>query len=278
MSERTTRKERRQAAREGKHEQKQAEQADRTEGTEAPKRPRSKRRIVWEYVKSIGSALLIALCIRQFVFQGFHIPTGSMERTLLVGDVLFANKFLYGARTPARIRIPLLNWTIVDNLPVLKLPAIREPRQGDIIVFEYPQDRNLDYIKRCVAVAGDVVEVREGILHVNGEVYESALNRRDADHSCVPDWREAGECPEPHTYHDPDPRKRALPLNQQWGPYTVPPGHIFMMGDNRFNSLDSRAWGPLDTDLIKGKATVLYWSWDKDRMLPRLGRIGRLVR
>ena len=128
--------------------------------------PAPKRHPVIEYTKSIGSAILIALVLRQFVFQAFRIPTGSMLETLQIGDFLFVNKFLYGAKTPDRIRIPVVNWTIIDGLPVLKAPALREPRQGDIIVFEYPEDRNIDFIKRCVAVAGDTVAVREGVLRV----------------------------------------------------------------------------------------------------------------
>ena len=109
--------------------------------------------IVREYAKAIGTALVIALLLRQFVFQAFRIPTGSMLETLQIGDFLFVNKFLYVAKTPERISLGSM--TLVSGLPVLKFPAIREPRQGDIIVFEFPQDRNLDYIKRCVAVAGD---------------------------------------------------------------------------------------------------------------------------
>ncbi|HSA22066.1 MAG TPA: signal peptidase I, partial [Myxococcota bacterium] len=138
------------------------------------KAPRSFRQAVWEYFKAIVWALGIALLIKQFLFQAFRIPTGSMENTLLVGDFLFVNKFLYGMKTPERIRV--FKWTLVEGLPVLQLPALRDPRQGDIIVFEYPQDRNQDYIKRCVAVAGDRVEMREGVLYVNGKIYESNLD------------------------------------------------------------------------------------------------------
>jgi len=297
-----------------------------------------------EYVKPIGLAVLLALLIRQFVAQAFRIPTGSMEKTLLVGDFLFANKFVYGAKTPDRIRIPLVNWTLVDNLPVLKLPALRQPRQGDIIVFEYPLNRHEDYIKRCVAVAGDRVLVRDGKLLVNGKEYEDNLNHPDQDTSMrPPDFRV-----KPHTLHDP--RRRYAIFNDHYGlaealgtrvitprravqyvsaalaggagldssvvmphlealrhhvdgthpleivrlrqhlqalrasaaqvdaPFVVPPGTLFMMGDNRYNSADSRFWGPLDTSLIKGKAMFLYWSWNKERNLPRLNRIGHIIR
>ncbi len=302
-------------------------------------------RHVWvEYVKPIGLAVLLALLIRQFVAQAFRIPTGSMEKTLLVGDFLFANKFIYGAKTPDRIRIPVVDWTIVDNLPVLKLPALRQPRQGDIIVFEYPLDRHQDYIKRCVAVAGDRVRVTDGKLYVNDKEYEDNLNHPEGDtHMRPADFRV-----KPHTWHDP--RKRFGPFNDHYGlaealqtrvvtprrvvqyveaalaggagldssvvmphlealrahvegtrelpiaelrrhlaairdhaaevdaPFVVPEGTLFMMGDNRYNSADSRFWGPLDRDLVKAKAMFIYWSWDKERNLPRLGRIGDLIR
>ncbi len=306
---------------------------------------RSFRRRLWsDYVKPIGTAILIALLIRQFVIQAFRIPTGSMERTLLIGDFLFVNKFLYGAKTPARIRIPLVNWTLIDGLPVLKLPAIRQPRQGDIIVFEYPLDRDLDYIKRCVAVAGDRVEVREGKLYVNDRMYEDDLGHPDRDTAL----RTAGARIAPHTNHDPS--RAAQGLNRQYGlaealasrsmtprrfvattaatlaadvgldaatvqphleplrqhvsgeitltapemrphvdallaharasgaPLVVPEGCIFMMGDNRYNSADSRYWGPLDIELIRGKALFIYWSWNKEKKLPRLNRMGDLIR
>ncbi len=243
--------------------------------------PRRKQNVFVEYAKAIGTALVIALILRQFLFQAFRIPTGSMLETLQIGDFLFVNKFLYGAKTPDRIRIGKL--TLIDDLPVLKLPAIRPPRQGDIIVFEYPRDRNLDYIKRCVAVAGDTVEVRDGVLYVNGEIYESNFGDRDGDHSCIPDWNGGANCPEPHTKRDQaaylrNPRNHKWPWDGMTRPYVVPEGHIFMMGDNRYNSLDSRYWGALDVNLIKGKAMFLYWSWDKDRHLPRLSRIGDIIR
>lgn len=252
-----------------------------TQGTGKVKPPKSLKNTAVEYAKAIGTALLIALVLRQFIFQAFRIPTGSMLDTLLIGDFLFVNKFLYGAKTPERIRIGKA--TLIDGLPVLKLPAIREPRQGDIIVFEYPNDRNLDYIKRCVAVAGDTVAVSDGILKVNGEIYESNFADRDGDHSCVPSWADPESCPSPRTKHDQaayvrNKRNHSWPWPGTPKIFVVPDGHIFMMGDNRYNSMDSRYWGALDKKLIKGKAMFLYWSWNGKKHLPRLNRIGDLIR
>jgi signal peptidase I len=187
-----------------------------------------------EWVQLIAVALFLALTVRAFVIEAFRIPSESMEDTLLVGDFLFANKFIYGAK------IPFTN---------LRLPAIREPRAGDIIVFQYPEDPSKAFIKRCVAVEGQTVEVRGRQLYVDGERVEEDYAK----------------------YTRADPHENA-------GPFVVPEGHLFMMGDNRDNSLDSRRWGPLDKDLVKGKALFIYFSWDTHRRSIRFSRLGHLVR
>ena len=229
--------------------------------------------------------LLVVLGARIFAFGLYRIPTGSMLETLQIGDFVLAEKLTYGFRSPERLQVPLLGVNLLKGLPTFKLPGLREPRQGDIIVFAYPEDRNLDYIKRCVAVAGDTVALENGVLHVNGEIYESNFGDPDGDHSCVPTWADPESCPAPRAKKSRVGFMRGV-HNRDWpfpgcgfpAPYVVPEGHIFMMGDNRYNSADSRYWGPLDVRLIKGRAAFIYFSWDADRHRVRLGRLGDRVR
>jgi signal peptidase I len=198
---------------------------------------REKRKRNW--VKEYGEALLIAgvlfVFLRGFVVQAFQIPSGSMEDTLLIGDFLVANKFLYGARVP---------WTDY------RLPAVRQPERGDIIVFRAPHV-DKDFIKRCVAVEGDTVQLSDNVLHVNGVPQKEDFTV----------FKGGG-----------------MPPAANWGPKVVPPGHLFMLGDNRNQSQDSRYWGFLDKKRVRGRAMFLYFSWDKDRFLPRLGRLLRIIR
>lgn len=200
--------------------------------------PQRQKGMLRDGLESIGVALLIFLLIRTFAFQAFRIPTGSMENTLLPGDFLFINKFAYGARFP---------------FSQFRLPGYSHPKRGDILVFEFPQDRKQDYIKRCVAVAGETVEVRDKQLYINGE-------EQDEEYVVHKD---------PHRNND---------VRDNFGPYRVPPNHIFMMGDNRDQSYDSRYWGPVDLGLVHGKAWVTYFSIDPKRYLPRPGRMFRLIR
>ena len=189
---------------------------------------------VREYAEAIILALILALFIRTFVVQAFKIPSPSMVPTLLVGDHILVNKFLFGFRVP-----------FADG----KIIAIREPERGDVIVFRYPRDRKLDFIKRCVAVGGETVEVREKQVFINGEAveFEQAV------------FLDEGSL---------------LTGRDTFGPVTVPDGKVFVMGDNRDNSNDSRFWGYVDLKDVKGKAMVIYWSWNKAKKWPRFARIG----
>lgn len=203
---------------------------------------------VREYIEAIVLAIILTVVIRGLVIQAFRIPTGSMEDTLQVGDFLFVNKMIYGSEID-------IGWQ-GQRFVYFRFPAIREPKQGDIIVFRFPEDPARDFIKRCVAVGGQQVEIRDKVLYVDGKPRE-----------------------EPYVVHK-DPRIIPPDTNgrDNFGPYVVPQGHLFMMGDNRDNSHDSRFWGALPRNLVKGQAMILYWSWDEDRRMPRFERLLRPVR
>jgi len=186
---------------------------------------------VWENTKQIAIAVILAVFIKTSIVEAYKIPSPSMEDTLLVGDFLLANKFVYGAP------LPLVNW---------HLPAIRDPRPGDIVIFIWPGDYQTKYIKRCVAVAGDTVLVKDKQLFVNGKLFPDPEFSKHVDPNIQP--RRAG----------------GANSRDNYGPFIVPADHYFMMGDNRDNSSDSRVWGAVDRRLVLGEALVVHWSWDEE--------------
>ena len=196
-----------------------------------------------EYVEALGVALLLALAIRTFVVQAFKIPSGSMLPTLQFGDHILVNKFLYGPR----LEIPL------TQISLGRLPGLRKPRPGDVVVFIWPKDRSKDFIKRVIAVEGQTVEVRNRQVFIDGKPW-------DDPHATWVMQRGLGGA-----------------AGDNYGPYTVPPDHVFVMGDNRDQSYDSRFWGPVPFADIKGEALVIYWSWDGPDRWVRWERLGRLV-
>jgi signal peptidase I len=199
------------------------------------------RSVVREYVEAALWALLLTFLLRAFVIQAFRIPSASMEKTLLIGDFLFVNKFEYGPKIP---------------FTHVRLPGLRQPRRGDVIVFQFPQDPSKDFIKRCVATGGETIAGRNKQVLVEGRRLE-----------------------EPYAIHtEEDVRPGAYDRRDNFGPITVPPGELFMMGDNRDNSHDSRFWGPLPMDLVKGRAMFLYWSWDGGKHWPRWNRLFTPIR
>ncbi len=187
-----------------------------------------------EYFESIVIAVILALFIRTFVVQAFKIPTGSMEENLLIGDHLLVNKFVFG---PSESRLERL---------LLPLGVIK---RRDVIVFKYPEEPDRDFIKRVIGLPGETVEVREKKVYING----TALDEPYA-HYLQP-------ANVPSELHE----VTSLDVRDHYGPVTVPPGQYFMMGDNRDNSADSRYWGFLRRDYIKGKALVIYWSYEAGR-------------
>ena len=203
-----------------------------------------------EYVESIGVALAVALLLRAFVVEAFQIPSGSMIPTLEIGDHIFVSKFSYG------IGVPFTNKKLVE---------FGEPKRGDVIVFRYPPDPATDFIKRVVGLPGETVELRRNQVFINGQPlpreqqpgpcrYKEGRNPDDG-RDCELWVEHMGEKVH-QTYQDPN----AMPQN--WGPVTVPPRSVFVMGDNRDNSRDSRVWGFVPYDNIKGRSLIVWWSRD----------------
>jgi len=201
-----------------------------------------------EYFEAIFIAILLALFIRTFIVQAFKIPSGSMLPTLLIGDHLLVNKFTYG------VKVPFTGKTLVP---------FKTPEQGDVVVFRFPKDRSVDYIKRVIGTPGDTVEIKNKKVFVNG----GAIDDTHANISSS-SLLSAKKSP-----------------RDNFGPIRVPEDRIFVMGDNRDNSYDSRFWGFVDQKDVLGKAFILYWSWNIDEPLfsldrissIRFGRLGNLI-
>ncbi|MEN6375890.1 MAG: signal peptidase I [Smithella sp.] len=196
---------------------------------------------IQEYIEAIIVALLIALFLRTFVIQAFKIPSRSMVPTLLVGDHLLVNKFIYG------VKIPFLRNTLIP---------VTDPKRGDIIVFIYPRDRSKDFIKRVIGVSGDTIEIKNKKIFLNDKEYTDAHG----------------------VYSDNVIYPAALQPRDNFGPVTVPPGSLFVMGDNRDESADSRYWGFVDLKDVEGKAMIIYWSWNREETNVRWGRLFNLLR
>ena len=178
-----------------------------------------KKSTLREYAEAAAIAILLALFIRAFVVQAFKIPSGSMEPTLLVGDHILVNKFLYG------VKLPFFQSTLIP---------ISTPERGDIIVFIYPEDKSKDFIKRVIGTPGDRVQMQDKQLLVNGQPFDDKYG-----------------------YYD----EKAGNPSRSFGPVVVPEDHYFVMGDNRDHSMDSRFWGFVPSEAVKGKAFIIYWSW-----------------
>lgn len=202
---------------------------------------KKKKNIIREYVESILVAVIMALIIKAFIVQAFKIPSGSMIPTLKIGDHILVNKFIYGVKIPFTDKI---------------LIPFKKPYYGDIIVFKFPEDEKKDFIKRVVGLPGDTIEIKEKKVYINGKFVEELF----AAHS------------------DPMLYPAVIQPRDNFGPVTVPEDSYFVMGDNRDFSLDSRYWGFVKLNKIRGKAFIIYWSWDGEDSWVRWNRISMLIK
>lgn len=222
----------------------------------------------WEWTKTIVIAVVLFLLVRTFGVEAFKIPTGSMERSLLVGDFLLVNKAIYGAEIPFTGR---------------SLPAIRKPLVGDVIVFVYPNDVNKNYVKRVVGIAGDTLEMRDGRVWRNGQPMpeDYVVRTQPRDDPGGDDFRWQRD----HLVRRAEATTGFHPSRNNWGPLVVPEQSYFVLGDNRDNSHDSRYWGFVPDSLVKGRPMVVYYSYELNGADPmswltnvRWHRIGHRIR
>jgi signal peptidase I len=199
----------------------------------APRPP--KRSVYREYFESLAVAFILALFIRTFIVQAFKIPSGSMMPNLLIGDHLLVNKLIYS---------PSAGWG--EDL----VSPRRTIRRGDVIVFKYPEDTTKDFIKRVIGLPGETVEIRERVVYVDGKPLDEPYA-----HFTEPLVRRS----------DPAYGFRGSEAPTDWGPKKIPSGKLLVLGDNRDNSRDGRAWGLLPIENVKGRALLIYWSYDATR-------------
>lgn len=196
---------------------------------------KEKKRVAREWFDTVLIAIIFVNFIRIFVFQAFKIPTGSMIDNLLVGDHIIVNKFVYGPHLPGAIA---------------SLFPLRSIERGDIVVFRFPEDPEVDFVKRVIGLPGEMIEIRDKVVFIDGE----SLSEEYA------------------VFLDPVivPNKAMLPMRtrDQLGPYQIPENDYFVMGDNRDHSRDSRFWGPVAAGMIKGRAFMVYWSFDGEPVRP----------
>jgi signal peptidase I len=239
--------------------------------------------VAGDWAKSIGGAVVLFLVLRTFLIQTFVITSSSMEATLLVGDFLILSKAAYGAHVP---------------FTSARLPGYTEPERGDVVVFRPPHDPGLDVVKRIVGMPGDTLRMEGKTLYLNGSPHEEPYTRHsDTQGDVAHPWMR-WQCGE-RVALGPDisggyriPSRDSAsngaacqPSRDRWGPIVVPEGHFFMMGDNRDDSVDSRYWGFLDSERLRGEALMIYYSYDPQLLRPlafirnlRPERIGDRIR
>ena len=205
--------------------------------------------LIIDYSRSFFPVLFLVLVLRSFLFEPFQIPSGSMLPTLKIGDFILVNKFDYG------LRLPVLGQTIVE---------FGDPKRGDVMVFKYPEDTRINFIKRVVGIAGDTVEYRNKVVYVNGEVQTLTVMAPDGSVMMPALTEEASE-----QLGDREHRIwRRMTQGRNFGPIQIPEGQYFVMGDNRDNSNDSRVWGFVDDSLIVGRAFAVWMHWESLLSIP----------
>ncbi len=232
----------------------------------------------WEGFKSLAATIAIFLLLRTFLVEAYRIPSGSMIPSMLIGDWLFVNKLRYGPHIP---------------FTKINLPGYAEPQRGEIVVFisplqiDQPEDPTPILVKRLIGMAGDTIYSRDGVVHINGAPQRLGFQTADRSGTSGEDWHPLFEWQ----------RKIALdssrfgeaperPTLDNWGPLVIPAGHFWMMGDNRYQSKDSRYWGIVPRENVRGRPLFVYYSWnadDSDRPLPfltdiRWSRIGHVLK
>ena len=201
-------------------------------------------RTIREWTEALIFAVVVATIVRTYFFAPFQIPSGSMLPTIQIGDHIFASMYTYGSPIP------------FTEIKLFKKPV----KRGDIVIFPYPQDPSIDYIKRAVGLPGETLEIRNDRVFINGEPLD-----------------------ESYAYFEPNERKsrqaqglEAAAPSSRYGPVKIPQGKLFAMGDNRYNSADSRFWGFVDIDTITGKGQIIYWSHDPNKSIFSGYRFGRI--
>jgi len=288
---------------------------------EAKKKKKSgldKKTKLKQEIKSWIVIILIAVGLKATIIEAYQVPTGSMENTILIGDFLLGDKFIYGACTPRWIGIP---WTRIGfNIPWFRIPPFRKPKQYDVVIFKFPKDPHLNYVKRCIAGPGQTVEIRDKVIYVDGKKFKNAPNTRFISSFVYPrGWEEPGIFPRGAGNKDnygpvyvpaegdtlwfrkinPDIIKNVVELAHhsfdirngkmyidgvQKDYYVVEQDHYFMIGDNRDDSYDSRYWGFVPFELVTGRALLVYFSWNKSVPFYQLlrkfrwKRIGKLIK
>ena len=237
-----------------------------TEHESSKKEKPVKKGAIRENMEALAVALVLALFIRTFVVQAFKIPSGSMLDTLQIGDHILVNKFIYG------VKLPFIHKTVIP---------VKDPVKGDIVVFIYPVDKR-DFIKRVIAVGGDRLEIRDKKIFVNGQwtgekKYER-FESSDINPPVIPREKFESVWLDQINRYGQVQGFDARYVKDNFGPVTVPKDHVFVMGDNRDNSHDSRFWGFVPLSEVKGKAFIIYWSWNSEDFGVRWSRIGDVLK